>query len=456
MNNFLTLRTLTSPFGDFTKGSVLSHGDLDDNFIFLKSQLIYTAYTETSDIILKKYNGDEFVLTLNIPNESTNVTGGTYNDLTGISTFTNSTGGTFDVSGYFKTSDDTYITATTFNNGSYILTLFDNKGNQFSDDLSILATDMTVTGGTFDPNTGIATFTNNSGGTFGVSGFLTGQTDTYWISGNSGVFSVQIINDSTTNATGDYAFATGFNTAASGNSSTAQGSNTIASGIASHAEGDYTIASNYASHAEGGGTIASGNGAHAEGNGSQAIGDYSHAESDNTIASGYASHSEGSNTIASGFTSHAEGNYTIAGGDFSHAGGSNSIASGQTSFVHGLNSQANGVGTIVLGNNITGTTNHTVYVPNLTITNTPSSATTSDTILSRSTGGTVNEIEQVDGYLISGTTVGNLLSNVNNWTINGSYTGTTITGTYQGQSFYDDNYWFTAVGDNLWIRLIRG
>ena len=34
--------------------------------------------------------------------------------------------------------------------------------------------------------------------------------------------------------------------------------------------------------------------------------------------------------------------------------------------------------------------------------------------------------------------------------------GTTITGTFQGQSHYDDNYWFTAVDDNVWIRLIRG
>ena len=38
---------------------------------------------------------------------------------------------------------------------------------------------MVVTGGTYNPSTGIATFTNNSGGTFNVNGFLTGMTDTY-------------------------------------------------------------------------------------------------------------------------------------------------------------------------------------------------------------------------------------------------------------------------------------
>src|SRR5690242_9049741 len=38
MNNYLTLRTLTSPFsGDVTVNSVLSHADLDSNFIYLKN-----------------------------------------------------------------------------------------------------------------------------------------------------------------------------------------------------------------------------------------------------------------------------------------------------------------------------------------------------------------------------------------------------------------------------------
>ena len=43
-----------------------------------------------------------------------------------------------------------------------------------------------------------------------------------------------------------------------------------------------------------------------------------------------------------------------------------------------------------------------------------------------------------------------------NWDINGVYTGTTITGTYQGQKHYNSDYFFEAVDDNLWIRLIRG
>lgn len=70
-------------------------------------------------------------------------------------------------------------------------------------------------------------------------------------------------------------------------------------------------------------------------------------------------------------------------------------------------------------------------------------------------GGTVNEIPIVDQYLPAGTITA-LLENTANWDINGNYIGTGITGTYQGQSHYDGNYWFTAVADNVWIRLIRG
>jgi hypothetical protein len=70
-------------------------------------------------------------------------------------------------------------------------------------------------------------------------------------------------------------------------------------------------------------------------------------------------------------------------------------------------------------------------------------------------GGTVTEIPIVDQYLPGGTVTA-LLENTANWDINGNYIGTAITGTFQGQSHYDGNYWFTAVADNVWIRLIRG
>jgi hypothetical protein len=104
-------------------------------------------------------------------------TGGTYSN--GTTTFTNNTGGTFNVSGYFKTSDDIYTTGMTFNASNYNLTISRNDNTSFSQNLSILASDMTITGGTYNANNGVATFTNNTGGTFNVSGFLTGMTDTF-------------------------------------------------------------------------------------------------------------------------------------------------------------------------------------------------------------------------------------------------------------------------------------
>lgn len=74
---------------------------------------------------------------------------------------------------------DTFVTGLTFNNGNYDLTIGRNDGVLFTESLSILSSDFTVTGGTYDIFTGTATFTNNTGGTFNVSGFLVGYTDLY-------------------------------------------------------------------------------------------------------------------------------------------------------------------------------------------------------------------------------------------------------------------------------------
>jgi hypothetical protein len=64
--------------------------------------------------------------------------------------------------------------------------------------------------------------------------------------------------------------------------------------------------------------------------------------------------------------------------------------------------------------------------------------------------------EIINAYINSGSTEAVLLGNTNNWDINGNYTGSAITGTFQGQKYYNNNYFFEAVDDNLWIRLIRG
>jgi hypothetical protein len=59
MSNNLILRTSPSPYGDTTKGSVLSQSELDSNFITLKGEVIYSADTVGDLIILKKYNGND-------------------------------------------------------------------------------------------------------------------------------------------------------------------------------------------------------------------------------------------------------------------------------------------------------------------------------------------------------------------------------------------------------------
>jgi len=217
-------------------------------------------------------------------------------------------------------------------------------------------------------------------------------------------------NDATS-ATTFSSHAEGIGTLASGLASHAEGENTIASGAGSHAEGYYTKAIGIHSHAECDFTTASGDYSHAEGEGTTASGTYSHAEGSFAMASGLNSHAEGDS--ASGSHSHAEGHLTIASGANSHSGGrgldavSNKIiASGETSFVHFRQTSASGTigaygnysailgGTdhnigggstssgifagsgntisdnilrsVVLGgSHISGTTNDTVYVPNL-------------------------------------------------------------------------------------------
>ena len=162
---------------------------------------------------------------------------------------------------------------------------------------------------------------------------------------------------------GDYAVATGLDTAAFGIATHTEGEFTIAEGKASHAEGIYTYAigdyshtegdqvsaSGFASHGEGFQTVASGDYAHVEGDNNEASGRASHAEGENTVASGNFSHAEGDQTVASGDFSHAEGNQTVASGLYSHASGHETIASGEEAFAIGHLTQAIGNASMSMG-----------------------------------------------------------------------------------------------------------
>lgn len=170
-----------------------------------------------------------------------------------------------------------------------------------------------------------------------VDGSPTPIEPSVWVEGSAGNFSIKAINDSTTDATGNYAVAEGFNTLASGEAAHAEGGATIASGLGAHAEGNQTTASGDNSHAEGFVTTASGTDSHAEGSSSVASGSASHAEGLGTEASGnFGSHAEGNLTTASGGNgAHAEGSSTTAAGESSHAQGSGSEAQGRNSFAGG-------------------------------------------------------------------------------------------------------------------------
>jgi hypothetical protein len=67
----------------------------------------------------------------------------------------------------------TSVTGFTFNNTSYDLSLSQSDGTSFTENLGILASDIKVTGGTYNPITEEITFVNNSGGTFVVTGIST-------------------------------------------------------------------------------------------------------------------------------------------------------------------------------------------------------------------------------------------------------------------------------------------
>lgn len=81
---------------------------------------------------------------------------------------------------------------------------------------------------------------------------------------------------------------------------------------------------------------------------------------------------------------------------------------------------------------------------------------TGDRLVEADLNGDLTAQRTIYQAYITNTTIQALLEDVNNWDINGIYTGAVISGTVQGQKHYDNNYFFEAVADNVFIRLIRG
>jgi hypothetical protein len=156
---------------------------------------IFTAGLSANTISATTYS--------NLPIDIT-ITGGTYS--AGTATFTNNTGGTFSVTGFSTGSSVTQgITGVTGNNGlsastaGNVTTIGFSGGTirntvNFTNGLTAntisattyqnLPVDIKVTGGTY--SAGTATFTNNTGGTFSVTGFSTGSSVTQGVTGITG------------------------------------------------------------------------------------------------------------------------------------------------------------------------------------------------------------------------------------------------------------------------------
>ena len=71
-------------------------------------------------------------------------------------------------------------------------------------------------------------------------------------------------------------------------------------------------------------------------------------------------------------------------------------------------------------------------------------------------GGTLTATRTIVNSFILDSIAISILEDVESWDGTGQFIGPPITNTYQGQSYYNSNYYFVAVDDNLWIRLIRG
>lgn len=307
-SNRLILRTVNSPWvtpiPDLTKGVVLTHVELDNNFIYLKGEVIENVEINDGITTLYKINGNN----ISFDNGQ--------NNLVKAKTYTlglSPTGDTItklvnlDPNGIIINDKTNYIIRVKQDNFDLIYTFASGKGNWGG----------SLSGGTPVVDSDFILLNSTTAST----------ASPLWEVGTA-LYSIQAINDSGTQATNLYAVAEGFNTLASG----------------------------YASHTEGLLTIASGNTSHAEGRETRAIGNISHAEGYRSTASGDYSHAEGLNTLASGRISHAEGSFTTASGNYSYVSGkgfnnnNQIISSGNTSFGHFEQTSPNGnIG--VYGNN---------------------------------------------------------------------------------------------------------
>lgn len=375
-NNNLILRSVVSPWitptPDFTRNSVLSFSDVDNNFIYLKGELINSIETSGNTITLKKINGNDLSFNVGSGGGSdywTSGSSGNYSIKTINDSGLDATGNYSVAEGFQTQALGSYTHAEGYGTiaGEYTPSTFGpviTSGITFTDiggeilpyitgtyNIKAEAEDYEITMNCYNNlgETWPITLSGISGTEiFNADGFditeIDGTDRIYfrlsggW-SGSTGYTEASFQQITSCGSDTKYAHSEGLNTSALGRGSHAEGSSTTASGDESHAEGSNTTASGSQSHAEGSNTTASGNYSHAEGSNTTASGTYSHTEGYDTNANGNnGSHAEGRETNATGLGSHAEGFQTLASGDYSHAEGENTESRGDYSHAEGSGS----------------------------------------------------------------------------------------------------------------------
>jgi hypothetical protein len=193
-NNKLILRSVNSPwvspFNDITTGSVLSWADVDNNFIYLKGELIHSGYTNNNQLILQKINGS--TINLNLPQVQGDDTRNRWYVPSDVivevpSDYQSFIYGDLYVEGLIKLNDNSQLVVL---NGDIILSGGSISGNGTTISVELPMVDTRIIGGNYSGDT--LTIFDNTGGTFNVSGFYTGSTDVFVTGGtyNDGVLTL--------------------------------------------------------------------------------------------------------------------------------------------------------------------------------------------------------------------------------------------------------------------------
>jgi hypothetical protein len=163
MSNNLILRTQASPYGDETKGSVLSQAELDNNFIFLKGLDINNVNLDGTTLKLNRINGETISVNLN-----------DFRGPAGPAGPAGSAGqsGERGPAGQEGQAGVGAVTGATYSSVTGILTLDNTNGS------SIIVNGF-ITGGTADSTLGTLTLNNSDGTSININGFSTGTTPTY-------------------------------------------------------------------------------------------------------------------------------------------------------------------------------------------------------------------------------------------------------------------------------------